>query len=142
MDYTIIAATPTPPELDSPGNCYKNAAEALVFDLSRQYSDWNLVHGRPTLQVPPYVEYGHAWLESPDGEEVHDPSAGDGGVTVPAMIYYAVGNVNPEDSFKYSKEDARRMMVEYGHYGPWEGVDASPPIVDDDDGLEEEDDEY
>ena len=81
------------------------------------------------MRVPPHVEYGHAWLESPDGETVFDPESD---MVIPRVLYYAVGNIEESDCFKYTKDEVRRMALEFKHYGPWEGVDAAPPLDDDD----------
>ena len=132
------AATPTPDDLEATGDCYSSSGSLVLDPFNGEYSSWTLVHGRPTLRVPPYIEYGHAWLESPDGEIIYDPTVEFEG---PKMLYYALGNINPEDSFKYSREEARKKILEFGHWGPWEGVDAAPPVdtPDEEDEGDEED---
>lgn len=123
MDNTITAATATPDGLDATGNCYYS--NGMLMLGPGKYSKWTLVHGRPTLQIPPYVEFGHAWLESPDGQMVYDAERD---FEIPKFLYYAVGNIDENDCFKYSRNEARKKMLEFGHYGPWEGPDAGPPI--------------
>jgi len=141
-DYRIkilkkIAAIPTPSDLPAGGQCYSENGRTLLY--SRQYNAWKMIHGRPTLRTKPYIEYGHAWLESPDGEAVYDASMGR---EFPKELYYAIGKINPEDSFSYTIDEARRKSLEYKHWGPWEGVDAGPPIVELNEDEEDEEIEW
>jgi len=115
--------TRTPRELVPTGDCYEDAASALLDDP--RFSGWTLVHGRPTLQIPPYVEYGHAWLEDPSGETVWDPNAKQ---ELPKVLYYAFGQINPAECFRYDREQTRAKILKFQHWGAWEGPDAEPPI--------------
>lgn len=113
--------TKTPEDLPRTGNCYENC---LAFLIGASEKDgWTLVHGRPTLQRFPFVEFGHAWLER--GDTVHDPSTD---FTGPRFVYYALGRINPEHSFRYTRQEAFKKAQAFQHYGPWEGVDAEPPM--------------
>ncbi len=123
------AATATPKNMETTGNCYQEAA-SMILDTHR---DWILVHGRPTLAIPPYIEYGHAWIESPDREVVIDPS----GREMPRAVYYAFGNIDSDDNIEYTSEEAREKVIEFKHWGPWEGVDAEPPTEMEEDYEEE-----
>jgi hypothetical protein len=100
------------------GNCYENAYQAL-FD--GQHDEWTLVHGRPTLTVEPFIEFGHAWLEDPDEVWVYDAETKN---YLKLEHYYACGQIDPAKCHKYTKLDAVRWGCKTRHYGPWEGPDA------------------
>lgn len=106
------------------GDCYEAAAHLAVFHsfdkdlLLPANFEPVLVHGRPVLQRPPFERFGHAWVES--GEVVFDFSNGRK-LVMPRNVYYALGRIDPEDSFRYSPDEARKLLVRFGHYGPWEG---------------------
>jgi hypothetical protein len=106
---------------DPKGQCYELAGK-YVLDTNREAT---LVHGRPTLQRPPYEKYGHAWIEEDD--EVYDPCAD---VRMSRQVYYAIGNIDEDETREYSHEDLVDKINEFGHWGPWEGPDAVPPIDD------------
>lgn len=114
-------AVPTPAELEATatGMCYQDC----VFKMFRtdEFKPWTLVHGRPTRSIEPFCQYGHAWLESPDGGTAYDVSAE---IFMPLGWYYHFGKINPEHCYRYSWERAKVFMLELSHYGPWEGVDA------------------
>lgn len=99
------------------GNCYSQAANAQTFGPK----GWLLVHGRPTLQRPPFVEYGHAWLEK--GELVNDPSTNS---KMPRMLYYALGQIDHRSNLIYTADEAREFMLLTEHFGPWEGIEGTP----------------
>ena len=118
-----MTATPTPEHLEATGDCYREAFKALTrFILSGQ-EGWAVVHGRPTLQVEPFCQYGHAWLEL--GDIVYAASTGS---IFPKSLYYAAGKIDPANNHVYDKDQVRRMILDFRHYGPWEGPDAHPPI--------------
>jgi len=107
----------TPEELEAEGDCYVEAANALMFPVPRE--GWVLIHGRPTLRRSPWVQFGHAWLEQ--GEQVYDPSSGFRGARA---LYYMLGKIDPDHNHVYTVEETRKLLLDTEHYGPWEGVDA------------------
>jgi hypothetical protein len=109
--------TATPGHLVATGDCYADCANKLVLS----HKNWVMVHGRPTLQRAPYVEYGHAWLEK--GEQVYDPTSGYKG---PRYMYYAMGQIDHRKNLVYTAEEARHWLLASKHYGPWEGPDGTP----------------
>ena len=129
-------ATQTPKGLVATGNCYEDSATELMDNPA--FNGWTLVHGRPTLQIPPYVEYGHAWLEDPSGEIVWDPGVKS---ELPKVLYYAFGRINPRDCYRYDAKQMKKKVVEFGHWGAWEGPDSTPPIPDEEIGEEAEEEE-
>ncbi|MEI6035676.1 MAG: hypothetical protein WCS65_15535 [Verrucomicrobiae bacterium] len=75
-----------------------------------------LAHGEVTGQGPiAGIRYGHAWAEI--GDAVVDPSNGRI-VCARKDAYYALGKITG-GVVRYSPEEARRMMLETLHYGPW-----------------------
>jgi hypothetical protein len=103
--------------LEATGHCYSQAANAQ----SMGPKGWLLVHGRPTLRRPPFVEYGHAWLEK--GEMVHDPSTD---ARMPRLLYYMLGSIDHRSNLVYTAEEARQFMRLTEHFGPWEGPEGTP----------------
>ena len=64
--------------------------------------------------------FPHAWVEV--GDTVHDNSSGVDR-KLPKMIYYAIGNINPEEKgayARYSFDQMRKKLTSTGHYGPWD----------------------
>lgn len=104
------------------GDCYRNAANTVIFGANFGNEHIVLVHGRPRLTCPPYTRYGHAWVEV--GDIVYDVETN---VSVPKEIYYAVGNIDPGSCTTYTFVMVQWFLSEYGHYGPWEGIEAYPP---------------
>jgi len=122
------------------GDCYAAAGRALM-DAALGGLDGSLVvvHGRPTLQVPPFVPYGHAWLERAvdlGGFELVICEDAETGVQLPRELYYQLGRINPEECFRYDWAALRRWIKETGHWGPWEGPDACGPIEGREEGEE------
>jgi len=109
-------------EQDALGNCYEDAGNALSFGLR---SAWSLIHGRPQLRRPPWTRYGHAWLEAPDGETCWDPNTD---IVMPKLLYYALGNINEKDNFKYNRATTVKWITKTRHWGPWEGPEACAPL--------------
>jgi len=110
--------TKTPDDQPATGDCYGQAANYMQY---RARGNAVLVHGRPTLQCPPYVQYGHAWVEK--GDTVIDPS---NGFTGPRFLYYSLGNIDYRHNLVYTAQEAVEFMMLTEHYGPWEGVDGVP----------------
>jgi hypothetical protein len=36
------------------------------------------------------------------------------------LDYYAIGRANTSNQHRYTAAEARKMLVKYKHYGPWE----------------------
>jgi len=99
------------------GNCYHSAFVTLRSEQER-FNGWVLCHGRPVLTGGPFegCEFGHAWIESPDGRIVFDTEKF---MFVPAHIYYMVGQIT-KPVIKFSLREAWMKSMLFGHYGPWE----------------------
>jgi len=118
-------------DLTPTGHCYEVCAKYLI-DTCRFNKEnrkhIRLVHGRPTLQRPPYIKYGHAWIELSE-DTVYDPERD---TEYPTILYYSLGDINPAECFHYDFNKLQKMILEYQHYGPWEGVEGCPPLPEED----------
>lgn len=100
------------------GDCYK-----LSFDFINDQDavEVALAHGVPTLRDPATlgstgVRYGHAWIELGDGA-VYDTVAR---ALVDRFVYYREGNIDPSEVVRYSRDEARALVCQHEHYGPWD----------------------
>lgn len=107
------------------GDCYE-AALRFILGLggTAPPPESVLVHGRPTLQRPPFIKYGHAWIEVPQFCVAINVATGYE-ATIPIPTYYAAGQIDPAECFRYTPEQAREMALRFEIYGPWEGPEAS-----------------
>jgi len=125
-----------------PGDCYASAGRHLMDAwIADREQGMTLVHGRPTLTVEPFAEYGHAWIEflvpmeklgELTGKKcelvmVYDTESE--GV-FPRELYYRVGQIDPEKCFRYDIDQMRHWVLSTGHWGPWEGPEACGPVDD------------
>ena len=77
-----------------------------------------LVHGEVTGQRKiAGIKFGHAWIE--DGDTVIDMSQGRD-IRMPKALYYALGNINPSNTFRYTPEEMNKKLLEFKHWGPWD----------------------
>ena len=98
------------------GDCYQVHCETMLdagIDKAL-IEDWRLCHG--TVYHPEAGWHGHCWIEIADGKIVIDSSNGHN-ATVRSGGYYRVGKV--KDVKRYTAEEARRMVLQEGTYGPW-----------------------
>lgn len=116
------------PSENKGGNCYEVAGKIA---MGRMFA--NKEFGYPDFIGTPYLvhaevsgqgaisglRYGHAWVE--DDMFIYDYSNGRK-IVFPKELYYAIGNVITKKPkyFKYTFDEARKKMVETGHYGSWE----------------------
>ncbi|MEO2157784.1 MAG: hypothetical protein ABGX31_00440, partial [bacterium] len=64
------------------------------------------------------ISFGHAWVEK--GGNVIDKSNGRD-MQLPAVVYYAVGQIDYLDNVvKYPWSEARKKILDYEHWGPWD----------------------
>jgi hypothetical protein len=101
------------------GDCYCAAGHYLM-EHGMSKPNLVLVHGEVTGQGKiKNIKYGHAWIE--DGDMVIDNSQGRH-IELPKMVYYALGNIEPEKTFRYTLEQMRKKILDTEHWGPWELV--------------------
>lgn len=111
------------------GDCYKTAGD-FVLDSKllgetrtnkiKFIGEPHIVHAQVTGQgAISGLKYGHAWVE--DDVLVYDYSNGRK-LEIPKGLYYAVGKIKTTKPryFKYTFEQARKKMLDSGHYGPWD----------------------
>jgi len=112
--------TPVPKKIQktATGDCYVQTGSYMMG--SPKKGDV-LVHGRPTLQVAPFIEYGHAWIEN--GDQVMDLA---GGYRGDRFLYYTLGKIDYKNNLVYTPAQARQFMASHGHFGPWQGPDGVP----------------
>lgn len=107
------------------GDCYMVAAKMVA--LENVYPHYLVCHGEATgrNQIAG-VRFGHAWIEGdiPEmgGAVVFDFSNGLN-VIVPRDAYYVMGEIDPTTVRKYTAQEAIALMLETGHFGPWEETD-------------------
>jgi hypothetical protein len=111
------------------GDCYQ-AAGSIALNGGFRGNKW----GDFEFQGTPYVvhaevsgqgaiaglRYGHAWVE--DNLFVYDFS-NKRELIIPKELFYTIGNVNVKDKTKYRKytfQQARKKMLDTGHYGAWD----------------------
>jgi hypothetical protein len=113
------------------GNCYLNSL-AMIAMMDVRGHTLHLCHGVAVLTRPPYVEFGHAWIEA--------TPTGDG----PALVfdhqsplhpilrdaYYEIGQVRPDTVVRYTRKEAREMADRRGTPGPWDAVVAAAAHAD------------
>lgn len=99
------------------GDCYC-ASGSYLMDHAFEKPNLLLVHGEVTGQGKiAGVQFGHAWIE--DGDMVIDVSK-DKKLELPKIFYYALGQINENNVFKYNMEQMRRKVSETKHWGPWD----------------------
>jgi hypothetical protein len=115
------------------GNCYEIAGKIAMSNpidlIKMQVPDFKgkpyLVHAQVIGQGEiEGVKYGHAWIE--DDLFVYDFSNGRK-IVFPKELYYILGGVEKRKPkyFKYTFEEAQKLMVKTGHYGSWELITES-----------------
>jgi len=109
-------------ESNDGGDCYQAAGRLILYgdkDVT-PYGELYLIHGMVDGQGQlKGVRYDHAWCE--DDHLIYDFSNGRR-IIFPKQLYYSIGNIDPHENFKYSKEEALKFVVETGTWGPWERI--------------------
>lgn len=111
-------------KVDAPkGDCYVVAGQ-VAMGITPKEIDFvgtpYVVHGEVTGQgAIEGLKYGHAWIE--DDVNVYDWSNGRE-LDFPKEIYYLLGGIEDKKGklFKYTFDEARRKMLDTGHYGSWD----------------------
>lgn len=97
------------------GDCYLAAGKFIGREAVLAFSkDYRLVHGN-LARLRQDVRSNHAWVEEAD--LVHEVSNGQHKVFSRAA-YYQVNGVTC--IHRYMPEEALRLMIRHGHWGPWE----------------------
>jgi len=105
------------------GDCF-----VVAFRLVMDMEGATLVHGEVSHGDFPELRFTHAWIEQQvellPGVRmtlVIDRSNGRN-VQIPKELYYLFGRIvdEPGKLARYTRDQARRMAFETGHYGPWD----------------------
>jgi hypothetical protein len=129
------------PRLSGEGDCYPTANRLVMDKIGAPDEDnWRAVHGVVSGQGElEGVRFGHAWVEEtqrfplpentpPEIREqfgdvtftvVHDKSNGND-VTMPAEMYYGLGQIDEATVRRYTPTETARNMARSMHHGPWE----------------------
>ncbi|RKZ87840.1 MAG: hypothetical protein DRQ39_03510 [Gammaproteobacteria bacterium] len=110
------------------GDCFKAAADRFMdapgqhevkveVNLMVPKGELLLFHGVVTRHTDGR-EHVHAWLQWNKGELVFDFSNGNQ-VIAPIALYYKAGDIDYKRCRSYTFAEARRHMLDTGHYGPW-----------------------
>ena len=102
------------------GDCYESAGRFITNAIFMNNAPNNLmlVHGIVSGQGDlSGVEFGHAWIE--EGNMVLDYSNGKE-IEMPKQLYYKIGKINPNKTYRYNVEETRKKILESGHWGPWD----------------------
>lgn len=117
---------------DRLGECYRIAADAFLDHRNENLPEARLVHG--TIQNCQDDRYaiGHAWVTYT--YQLNDM------FSVAMVFEPTTGEVMPEDAARvlfgikprisYTREEARRKILETKHWGNWDGYEEHPAAVE------------
>ena len=113
------------------GDCFKVAGNLAVPVLGRvsdelaDLTEITLVHGIVSGQGSlEGLRYTHAWIEgvSADGIPMVVDASNGLRVVIPQGLYYLIGRIQAEECERYTPRQAQDRMLDYAHYGPWDGA--------------------
>jgi hypothetical protein len=109
------------PQANAGGDCYEAAGKYMMMkcQFGGSCDNLTLVHGEVMGQgALEGVTFGHAWVL--DGGMVVDRSNGRN-LQLPQGAYYNLGQIDQiGNTHEYTWEQARKMIVENEHWGPWD----------------------
>ena len=98
------------------GDCYQAAGRLIINFMGDKSA--RLVHGMVEGQGSlKGLKFGHAWVEY--GSKCLDHSNGKK-QEIPKTVYYAVGNIMPQQCKYYAPRETTRKMMKHKHWGPWD----------------------
>ena len=97
------------------GRCYELAWRYLIFDERFADGGWLLVHGEIVSPIGSGLPIQHAWLSGPKG--VFDPVSNRYFDSAEYETRYSA-----RENTTYAREEARKVGLDAGHYGPWPGT--------------------
>jgi len=103
------------------GQCYLVAFLALTEGPP----GWMLCHGYPRFPDGSGRRFGHAWLETADGQVVLETGEP---CVLRRDVYYQDGEIEEAQVRRCTISEARAKLVETGRYGPWE-PDPYPDVL-------------
>lgn len=104
-------------KLKATGDCMMNSAK---FVIDNQDDSLTLVHCIVTGTGPKIkgIDYAHAFVIMDIGLALDLTKSFDKPTIVPLEFYRQIGNVRNE--IKYTWQEANRLTLESGHWGPWD----------------------
>ena len=110
------------------GDCYQAAGRLIINFMGDKSA--RLVHGMVEGQGSlKGLKFGHAWVEY--GGKCLDHSNGKK-QEIPKTIYYAVGNIMPQECKYYAPRETTRKMMKHKHWGPWDMSGATVKLFQED----------
>jgi hypothetical protein len=104
-------------KLPKGGDCFSSAYDFMMSEGLKN-KDLKLVHGMVAGQGKLFgYRFSHAWCE--DNDYVYDNANGQKGKII-KMLYYGIGDINPNDCKYYTYDNILRHSSEHLHKGPWE----------------------
>lgn len=98
------------------GDCYEANFNEFFYDGFYNFNNTKLVHGI-VINQRDGLPMGHCWVETDNGKTVIDKSNGRN-IKMSAKAYYGIGQI--QTTFKYTMDEARRKILDSGHYGYWD----------------------
>ena len=100
------------------GNCYVQAYNNFFHNLSKNpLLCHGVVTGKGKLEG---VHFTHAWIEI--GDTVIDTTMPIFANGVPKQVYYSIGQVQEDKTFKYNTDQVLEKAHKWNTYGPWEDI--------------------
>ena len=100
------------------GDCYVQAYNNFFHNLSKNpLLCHGVVTGRGKLEG---VHFTHAWIEI--GDTVIDTTMPIFANGVPKQVYYSMGQVQEDKTFKYNTDQVLEKAHKWSTYGPWEDI--------------------
>jgi hypothetical protein len=96
------------------GRCYEQAFWFLMNWCTPQMV---LCHGIARQDAPPHLYFGHAWIET--GKRVIDVATGKP-QRAWQWTYYRTGGIDAATVVRYTREEARQLVLKHRHFGPWD----------------------
>lgn len=107
----------------TPGMCFVDSGKMIddaVMEHPELASSLRLCHGQPrNQQLDGSPRYWHAWVELQNAivfDHMWPTRA------VPRKVYYAVGQIEPENVRRYTLQEMHIHLLRSGHWGPWDTV--------------------
>lgn len=100
------------------GNCYVQAYNNFFHNLSKNpLLCHGVVTGKGKLEG---VHFTHAWIEI--GDTVIDTTMPIFANGVPKQVYYSIGQVQEDKTFKYNTDQVLEKAHKWNTCGPWEDI--------------------
>lgn len=104
-------------------SCYKDC-HTIVTSLNSDCIVARIVHGYPTVAIGKNkgARYGHAWVEFAIGNTCWCVDHLFLDTPIPKAAFYAIGEIQEKQLSRYTFRESVRLLLERGHYGPWNEV--------------------